>query len=73
MYRPSLGCRRVYFGYRQLLNSRYTESGAAYREVQERHEDIKRIAKTLDELAQLFNDVCYSRSGCSTVAERYSR
>jgi t-SNARE complex subunit (syntaxin) len=46
------------------LNSRYTDS--AYREVQERHEDIKCIAQTLDELAQLFNDVCYSLSG-STV------
>jgi len=42
----------------QLLNSnRYGESRAAYREVQERHEDIKRIEKTLGELAQLFNDV----------------
>jgi len=41
----------------QLMNSRYTESRAAYREVQERHEDIKRIEKTLGELAQLFNDV----------------
>lgn len=40
-----------------LLNSRYTESRAAYREVQERHEDIKRIEKTLAELAQLFNDM----------------
>ena len=39
------------------MNSRYTESRAAYREVQERHEDIKRIEKTLGELAQLFNDV----------------
>ena len=43
--------------YFQLLNSRFTESRAAYREVQERHEDIKRIEKTLGELAQLFNDV----------------
>ena len=42
----------------QLLNSnRYGESRAAYREVQERHEDIKRIESTLAELAQLFNDV----------------
>lgn len=42
----------------QLLNSnRYGESRAAYREVQERHEDIKRIESTLSELAQLFNDV----------------
>lgn len=40
-----------------LMNSRYTESRAAYREVQERHEDIKRIERTLVELAQLFNDM----------------
>uniref|UniRef100_A0A0W0FU27 t-SNARE coiled-coil homology domain-containing protein n=1 Tax=Moniliophthora roreri TaxID=221103 RepID=A0A0W0FU27_MONRR len=41
-----------------LMNSnRYGESRAAYREVQERHEDIKRIEKTLAELAQLFNDM----------------
>jgi len=40
-----------------LMNSRYTDSRAAYREVQERHEDIKRIEKTLAELAQLFNDM----------------
>ncbi|KAF7322889.1 Aspartate aminotransferase [Mycena chlorophos] len=41
-----------------LLNSnRYGESRAAYREVQERHEDIKRIERTLGELAQLFNDM----------------
>jgi len=40
-----------------LMNSRYTDSRAAYREVQERHEDIKRIERTLAELAQLFNDM----------------
>jgi len=40
-----------------LLNSRYTDSRAAYREVQERHEDIKRIEKTIAELALLFNDM----------------
>ncbi|KAF8163201.1 t-SNARE [Crassisporium funariophilum] len=41
-----------------LMNSnRYNDSRAAYREVQERHEDIKRIEKTLAELAQLFNDM----------------
>ena len=44
--------------YSQLMNSnRYGESRQAYREVQERHEDIKRIERTLAELAQLFNDV----------------
>jgi len=41
-----------------LMNSnRYGESRAAYREVQERHEDIKRIEQTLANLAQLFNDM----------------
>ncbi|KAF7779084.1 hypothetical protein Agabi119p4_3429 [Agaricus bisporus var. burnettii] len=40
-----------------LLNSRYDGSQKAYREVQERHEEIKRIEQTLAELAQLFNDM----------------
>ncbi|EKM55484.1 uncharacterized protein PHACADRAFT_256134 [Phanerochaete carnosa HHB-10118-sp] len=41
-----------------LLNSnRYGEAKSAYREVQERHEDIKKIERTLTELAQLFNDM----------------
>ena len=40
------------------MNSNY-ESVAAYREVQERQEDIKRIEKTLAELAELFSDVCF--------------
>lgn len=40
-----------------MNSNRYGESRAAYREVQERHEDIKRIERTLGELAQLFNDV----------------
>lgn len=40
-----------------MSSNRYGESRAAYREVQERHEDIKRIEKTITELAQLFNDM----------------
>jgi len=40
-----------------LSSTSYGESRAAYREVQERHEDIKRIERTLTELAQLFNDM----------------
>ncbi|KAF8334147.1 t-SNARE [Cantharellus anzutake] len=40
-----------------MSSNRYGESRAAYREVQERHADIKRIEKTLTELAQLFNDM----------------
>ncbi|KAF9001867.1 t-SNARE [Cyathus striatus] len=40
-----------------MSSNRYGESRAAYREVQERHEDIKRIERTLGELAQLFNDM----------------
>lgn len=45
-----------------LMGNRYADSQGAYREVQQRHEDILRINKTLAELAQLFNDV---RSTCS--------
>jgi len=41
-----------------LMNSnRYGDSRAAYQEVQERHQDIKRIEQTIAELAQLFNDM----------------
>jgi syntaxin 1B/2/3 len=40
-----------------LVQSRMTDSRAAYREVQARHEDIKRIERTIGELAQLFNDM----------------
>ncbi|TBU35805.1 t-SNARE [Dichomitus squalens] len=41
-----------------LMNSnRYGEARSAYREVQERHADIKKIERTLTELAQLFNDM----------------
>jgi len=43
----------------QALTSttRYGESRVAYREVQERHEDIRKIERTLAELAQMFNDM----------------
>jgi len=37
--------------------SRYGESRVAYREVQSRHEDIKKIEQTLEEVAQLINDM----------------
>ena len=38
-------------------SNRYGDSRQAYREVQERHQDIQRIEHTLGEIAQLFNDV----------------
>ncbi|KAG6331662.1 hypothetical protein ID866_7429 [Astraeus odoratus] len=38
-------------------SNRYGESRQAYREVQDRHQDIQRIELTLAELAQLFNDM----------------
>lgn len=44
-----------------MNSNRYGQAQSAYREVQERHEDIRRIEKTLTELAQLFNDVSYGR------------
>jgi len=40
-----------------MSSTTYGQSRAAYREVQERHEDIKRIERTLTELTQLFNDM----------------
>lgn len=40
-------------------SNRHGESRAAYNEVQNRHEDIKKIERTLEELAQLFNDVSF--------------
>jgi len=40
-----------------LMNSQQGESRAAYREVQERHQDLQRIEQTIAELAQLFNDM----------------
>lgn len=40
-----------------MSSNRYGESRLAYREVQARHDDIKKIEKTLTELAQLFSDV----------------
>jgi t-SNARE complex subunit (syntaxin) len=38
-------------------SNRYGASQQAYREVQERHQDIQRVETTLEELAQLFGDV----------------
>ncbi|KAJ3518922.1 hypothetical protein NM688_g9373 [Phlebia brevispora] len=40
-----------------MSSNRLGEARSAYREVQERHEDIKKIERTLTELAQLFNDM----------------
>ena len=37
--------------------SAYGQSRAPYKEVQDRHEDIKKIELTLEELAQLYNGV----------------
>jgi t-SNARE complex subunit (syntaxin) len=59
----------------QLSNSSaYSESRAAYREVQDRHADIQRIERTLEELAQLFNDVCHSCvTYCSVILTFHRR
>ncbi|QRV78461.1 syntaxin protein [Ceratobasidium sp. AG-Ba] len=40
-----------------MSSNRYGESRVAYREVQQRHDDVKKIEKTLTELAQLFSDM----------------
>ena len=42
------------------LNGRYAEGQKVYSAVKDRHDEIKRIEKTLVELAQLFTDVCIS-------------
>lgn len=44
-------------GIQLTTSSRYGESRMAYREVQERQVEIKKMEQTLGELAQLFNDV----------------
>lgn len=56
-----------------MNSNRYGESRAAYREVQERHEDIKRIEQTLSELAQLFNDVSNNPSHAPEVPTKQRR
>lgn len=38
-------------------STRFSEARTAQRDVQERHEDLKRIERTLTELMQLFNDM----------------
>jgi syntaxin 1B/2/3 len=38
-------------------STRYADARNAYREVQERHADIQRIAETMTELQQIFNDL----------------
>lgn len=43
------------------MGNRYADSQNAYREVQQRHEEIKKIEQTLVELAQLFNDVRFTQ------------
>ena len=43
-----------------MSSSRYGESRVAYREVQQRHDDVKKIERTLTELAQLFSDVRFN-------------
>jgi syntaxin 1B/2/3 len=45
-------------------STRYGESRTAYKEVQERQQDLQRMEKTLAELAQLFNDVRRRRPVC---------
>lgn len=45
------------------MGSRFTQSQGVYNEVQKRHEDIKRIERTISELAQMMNDVSYLKFG----------
>lgn len=40
-----------------MTSNRYGDARAAFNEVKERHEDIKRIEKTITELMEMFNDL----------------
>lgn len=40
------------------MSNRFADSQSAYREVQARHEQIKQIERSIEQLAQLFHDVC---------------
>ncbi|KNZ44558.1 hypothetical protein VP01_903g5 [Puccinia sorghi] len=40
-----------------MTSNRYGDARAAFNEVKERHEDVKRIEKTLTELMEMFNDL----------------
>lgn len=56
--RPFFRGLKVTNSFAQLLNSnRYGDARGALREIQERNQDIKKIEKTLTELAQMFNEV----------------
>lgn len=51
-------------------STRYADARTAYREVQERHEDIKRIAATMQELQELFNDMAMLVERCVDAHSR---
>ena len=46
------------------MGNRYADSQSAYREVEQRREEIQRIERTLIELAQLFQDVSFYVACC---------
>ena len=39
------------------MSSRFADSQGAYREVQDRHERIKQVERSIEQLAQLFHEV----------------
>ena len=46
------------------MGNRYADSQSAYREVEQRREEIQRIERTLIEIAQLFQDVSFYVACC---------
>ena len=46
------------------MGSRFAQSQNVYSEVQKRHEDIKKIERTISELAQMMNDVSNITTQC---------
>ena len=54
-----------------MNSNRYGEARSAYREVQARHADIKKIEKTLTELATLVQDVRHLISSLSLLHQSF--
>ena len=55
------GDRNVQIFAQAAMGNRYAESQRAYREVQQRRDEIKAIERNMEQLAQLFNDVSPTR------------
>ncbi|KAJ7584838.1 t-SNARE [Mycena floridula] len=55
------------------VSARFGESSTAYREVQQRHEELKNMERTIGELAQMFNDMAYMVEQQQNIFENLER